>query len=544
MAHQASPDIEEAVEAVISNGASTTSTNTAVPSIIDTSKQTGEEEPFTPYDLYYEWQRKLIVILVCITGTLSPLSSLLYTPALFTIASDLGVSVSKVNLTITTYLIFQGITPSFWGTLGDVYGRRLLYMVASIISIGACIGLSITNSYVAVLLLRALQAAGCTSTRALGAGVIRDLFHPSRRGGYMGFYSAGVGIGTAFGPVLGGILAQYVGWHGIFYFLLALSGVCLGGVYLFLPETLHGAHDMTKSKYMRPPFPFLCPSKKNTHALAASSYRPPPMPPLNFFGPLKLFGHPDVLCCVSFTGVCYTVWQNSMVATSTIYSTEYRLNQAEVGLTYIANGVGALVGNVITGKILDHDFQSQLRQENASREEGSAAEDEKQRLPKQQVSQIEHARLRSMRLAAPMFIACVIIFGWILQSHTHISVSIIAAFFIGWFDSSILTTYSTLMVDLFEQQASASSAIINLVRCLLGAVGTATIQPMIKALGTGWTFTTLGLICASMLPVIVIQYRYGAIWRGRRSSEGAKEELATVDSKLEAVVKKEAARKV
>ncbi|KAF8583850.1 MFS general substrate transporter [Ramaria rubella] len=472
MAPQGSPGLEEA------NGTGTTPINTVVPSSIDAGSSTCKEEPFTPYNLYSEWQRKSIVVLVCIAGTLSPLSSLLYTPALSTIAADLGVSVSKVNLTITTYLIFQGITPSLWGTLGDVYGRRLLYIVASIISVGACVGLSITNSYLAVLLLH--------------------LFPSSRRGGYMGFYSAGVGVGTAFGPVLGGILAQYVGWHGIFYFLLALSGFCLGCVYLFLPETLHGAHDMTKSMLWQSPTDL-------------------PRALLNFFGPLKFLLHFDVLCCVSFTGICYTTWQNSMVATSTIYSSEYHLNQAEIGLTYIANGVGALVGD------------NQLRQENTSSEDESGTAEEKPRPSKQQVSCIEHARLRSMRFVAPMFIASIIIFGWILQSHTHISVSIIAAFFIGWFDSSILTTYSTLMADLFEQQASASSAIINLVRCLLGAVGTATIQPMIKALGTGWTFTTLGLICAAGLPVIVIQYKYGAIWRARRSSSGdAEEKLASI----------------
>jgi hypothetical protein len=59
--------------------------------------------------------------------------------------------------------------------MGDIYGWRLLYIIISSISIGACIDLAIVNKYAAVLVLRDLQAAGTSSTRALGAGATCDL---------------------------------------------------------------------------------------------------------------------------------------------------------------------------------------------------------------------------------------------------------------------------------------------------------------------------------------------------------------------------------
>lgn len=215
-----------------------------------------------PYSTFSSLQRYTIVSLACFTGFPSPLSSLLYTPALPTIASDLHVSITKVNLTVTTYLIFQGITPSLWGTLGDMYGRRVLYIITSTISAGACVGLSLTNSYAVVLVLRALQATGTASTAALGAGLIRDLTPPKDRGGAMGMYSAGIGVGNAFGPFLGGILAQYIGWHGIFYFLLGLSLAISIIVTLLLPETLHsivGNGSIPAPPYLLPPICWLCP---------------------------------------------------------------------------------------------------------------------------------------------------------------------------------------------------------------------------------------------------------------------------------------------
>lgn len=370
-------------------------------------------------------KRSTILLVVCFAGMLSPLSSLMYTPALPAIASALRVSISDVNLTVTTYLIFQGITPSLWGSIGDVYGRRPVYLITLFITLGASIGLCLTDSFAAVLVLRALHATGCSSTRALGAGVIRDIVPISKRGGYMGMYSAGVGVGTAFGPVLGGILAQYTTWHGIFYFTLALSVASFVAVFFFLPETLDSAVDISRLLGPRVRLPFI---RSHRPASSPEDDHPSPTPTLDLFAPLRIMKYPDVLCGLVYTGICYTVWQDSMTATSTIYSSVYGLSEAQIGLTYIANGVGSLVGNIMIGRILDHDYQ---RQRHLIAVVGAS----------QNALVIEHARMRSLLYTVPLFTACIFAFGWVVQSHIHISVSIILAFFIGWLDSSILSTY-------------------------------------------------------------------------------------------------------
>lgn len=334
-------------------------------------------------------------------------------------------------------------------------------------------------------------------------------------------YSAGVGVGTAFGPFLGGLLAQYTTWHGIFYFILALSVVSFVFVFLLLPETLQpspGTDTVTLRRFCPPPIPLFGTSKRNDRPRAP----PLPRPKLDFLRPLRIMRYPDVLCALVFTGICYTVWQDSMVATSTIYTYNYGLSEAQVGLTYIANGVGSLIGNVMIGRILDWDYERQMRIEKPE-----TASD----------LTIEHARLRSLSYHVPLFTLCMLAFGWIVNSHIHIAVSIVLSFCIGWFDSSILSTYceyhlhlcsnncaktfpvATLMIDLFEDAASASSASINLVRCLLGAVGSSTIALMISAMGVGWSFTTLSGILAISTPLVYYQYRFGRKYRIRRSEQ-------------------------
>jgi hypothetical protein len=69
--------------------------------------------------------------------------------------------------------------------------------------------------------------------------------------------------------------------------------------------------------------------------------------------------------------------------------------------------------------------------------------------------------------------------------------------------------------------SSASSIII---RCLLGAVGTSTIQPMIQAMGTGWAFTTLTGIGVLVMPLVWFQIRFGPTYRRRREQKTAGEE--------------------
>lgn len=96
-----------------------------------------------------------------------------------------------VNLSITTYMIAQGLAPSFWAPLADRQGRRTTLMYTLLLYVGANVALALTTNSAMLLVFRALQAAGSSSTIALGAGVIADIAAPHERGGYLGWFSGG-----------------------------------------------------------------------------------------------------------------------------------------------------------------------------------------------------------------------------------------------------------------------------------------------------------------------------------------------------------------
>jgi len=163
-----------------------------------------EEEPtIVPevYSIFTKWQKVLIVTIVSLAATFSSLSGNIYYPSLPSIAVDLSVSSELVNLTVTSYMVFQGLAPQVWSTIADVKERRITYIVTFIIFFGSCVGLAETKAYSQLLVIRCLQSTGSASTIAMGAGVIGDITTREERGGYMGIFQAGLLVLSAVGPV-------------------------------------------------------------------------------------------------------------------------------------------------------------------------------------------------------------------------------------------------------------------------------------------------------------------------------------------------------
>ncbi len=110
-----------------------------------------------------------------------------------------NVSTEKINLSLTVYLIFQAVTPSFFGSLSDSWGRRPVYLSTLSIYVGACIGLAVmpTSAYWLLLVLRVLQATGGSAVIAIGSGCVADVSEAYERGTYMGLFQSVSLIGPA-----------------------------------------------------------------------------------------------------------------------------------------------------------------------------------------------------------------------------------------------------------------------------------------------------------------------------------------------------------
>ncbi|KAH3472952.1 hypothetical protein KXX05_006663 [Aspergillus fumigatus] len=482
-----------------------------------------------PYSIFDTRQKWLIIIIVSTAATFSGFASNIYFPALPTIAIDLNVSLELVNLTVTSYLIFQGLAPSFWDPVSDVKGRRTAYICTFIVFFCACIGLAETKNYTTLIVVRCLQSAGSASTIAIGSGVIGDITTRADRGGYMGVFQAGLLVPVAVGPVIGGAIAGSLGWKAIFWFLAIYSGVFLCLLTLVLPETLRS---IVGNGSRKPSHPVL---RYPLNLYQKSSKMPWQQPQdglstaeakkkIDLLGPLRMLLSNHAAPIILFLAVYYAVWQMSITAMSSLFKSRYGLSELQIGLTFIANGVGSMVGTLVTGKILDADYRRVKTKYEASFD--NEHRDAMSQTAREENFPLESARLRLVPIFSITQCVSIILFGWTIQypDKVHIAVPIVSTFITGWTAVSTQSLIMTYLVDLFPDRSAAASASLNLARCLFAAGGTSFIMPMINGVGVGVAFTIC--VAVQMVALIgpLIQWRFAAGWRRKEREEAAKRE--------------------
>jgi multidrug resistance protein len=452
-----------------------------------------------PYSRFTRRQRWLIVAIASISATFSGFASNIYFPAIPRIAHDLGSTIENINLTVTSYMIFQAITPTFWGALSDVYGRRVTLMCTFVVFIGAGIGLALSNHFYQLLILRCLQSSGSASTIAIGSGMIGDVTTREARGGVMGIFQTGLLMPLAIGPVLGGVFADTLGWRAIFWFLVIYAGCYLVLLVLLLPETLRhlvGDGAVLPPRISRAPLDRFTAPPRSEQAATAKPLK------LDIVAPIRILFYPEVFVTLLFLSLHYGTWQMALTAQSSLFTTTYGLGDLHIGLTFLANGFGCMIGTLTTGKLLDHDYKRMKRKFT-----GNAVD-----FP------IEHARLRTVWFWSPLQWFALLLFGWTLDKSVHMAAPIVASFVLAWAAMSIQSVISTYVVDVFPTQTASATAALNLARCLLGAGATASVEPTMKRIGTGWTFTLWTCLLVLSLALVGVQQRWGAVWRKRRES--------------------------
>lgn len=171
-------------------------------------------------------------------------------------------------------------------------------------------------------------------------------------------------------------------------------------------------------------------------------------------------------------------------------------------------GVAACIAAVANGKVIDWNYVRVARKLGFSvdRKKG----DDLRNYP------IESTRLQSVFPIMALGVAAFIPYGWTLQQGANLAAPLALQFIIGFCFIAALNTLNTLLVDLFPDRAATAAAACNFVRCLLGAVGSAVIDPMLRGMGYGWCFAFLGILMGVAVGLLWVENIYGMSWREKR----------------------------
>jgi EmrB/QacA subfamily drug resistance transporter len=148
------------------------------------------------------------------------------------IGKEFSMNAVLLSWVASAYILAGAILLVPIGRLGDIYGRKRIFMGGIWVFTISSFFLAISRSAAAVICFRIFQGTGSAMIFGMGDAILTSLFPASERGKVLGISVASVYLGLSTGPVIGGILTEYFGWRSIF--ILNVPVGLLVSVFTFL----------------------------------------------------------------------------------------------------------------------------------------------------------------------------------------------------------------------------------------------------------------------------------------------------------------------
>ena len=136
----------------------------------------------------------------------------------------------------TSYLVAATVSGPLYGKLSDLFGRRLFFVIGVVIFLTGSVLSALSGQMWQFIGARGLQGLGAGALFPISLAIIGDIFAPSERGKYQGFFGAVFGISFLIGPAIGGLITDNFGWQWIFFVNLPLGAIALFIIWRTLPS--------------------------------------------------------------------------------------------------------------------------------------------------------------------------------------------------------------------------------------------------------------------------------------------------------------------
>ena len=166
---------------------------------------------------------------------LAALDQTIVATALPAIVDDLG-GLTSYSWVITSYILAMTVTVPLYGKLGDIYGRRLLWLVAiSVFLFGSAL-CGLAQSMNQLVAFRVVQGMGAGGLFALAHATVGVIVPPRSRGRYQGLFGSTFILGSIIGPPLGGIFVDQASWRWAFYVNVPVGLVAMTVIAIAIPK--------------------------------------------------------------------------------------------------------------------------------------------------------------------------------------------------------------------------------------------------------------------------------------------------------------------
>lgn len=250
------------------------------------------------------------------------ISTDLYLPAMPAMAESLNAEAGKIELTISGYLIGFSIGQLFWGPISDRYGRRISVAIGLILFIIGSAGCALSETFMAIVGWRMVQALGACASVALARAMVRDLYQGNRAAQMLSTLITVMAIMPLIGPFVGGQIVALSSWRAVFWVLVGVGLFTMAALYT-IPETL-------------------APENRNHEPLARA-----------FRGYPRLLKNRKLIGYLGAGGFLYAGMFAYVAGSPFVYITYYHFPAQLFGLLFGLGIIGIMLSNVFNIRLVD-----------------------------------------------------------------------------------------------------------------------------------------------------------------------------------------------
>jgi EmrB/QacA subfamily drug resistance transporter len=163
--------------------------------------------------------------------------------ALPSIRKDLGLSTSALEWTVTSYALTFAVLLLSGGKLGDLLGRRKIFMLGLAVFTLSSLWCGLSGSATELIAARSIQGIGAALMMPATLSIITATFPVAERGAAIGIWAGVSATALAIGPLVGGLITEHLSWNWIFYVNVPIGALGFATTRLTVPESRDTSHE-------------------------------------------------------------------------------------------------------------------------------------------------------------------------------------------------------------------------------------------------------------------------------------------------------------
>ncbi|KAF2000682.1 MFS general substrate transporter [Amniculicola lignicola CBS 123094] len=184
-----------------------------------------------------KWKKHIAFGSVCAFAFLTNYAIGGLAPAFYILSLEFNRSMTKTSHLLLWPILVLGVFNFFWVPLANYFGKRPIFVFASGLLCACYIWGATAQTFESLLWSNIIAAFAGSSTEALGAAIVNDLYFLHERGQKMGIYMNAIAGGNTLGPLICGFVVQSLGWRWHKWIAVIFTAINFAAVVFFVPET-------------------------------------------------------------------------------------------------------------------------------------------------------------------------------------------------------------------------------------------------------------------------------------------------------------------